>query len=115
MLEYIRDILESIKGFYAKVAYTSFPEGEKPKLPYICYYETDSANFRADNKVYMRISMVNIELYSKFKDVKSEELIEAKLNEECIPWDKSEDYIQSEKLYLVTYDIRIHKEEKDNG
>lgn len=101
------NILDSIPSFNGKVAYRSFPVGNAPDLPFICYLETSSNNAFADNTVYKKIKGIDIELYSENKDTTSESLIEQALEENMIPWEKDEDYIDSEKCLRVTYRLEI--------
>lgn len=101
------EILNSIPTFNGKVAYRAFPVGAAPELPFICYLETNSNNAFADNKVYKAIKGIDVELYSENKDVDSESLIENALAENMIPWEKSEDYIDSEKCLRVTYSLEV--------
>lgn len=100
-------MLTGINGFQNKVAYRAFPEKKAPKLPYICYYEEGTSNFFADNMVFPPISNVDIELYTSKKDKSSEALVEAELNKAGIPWERTETYIDSEKMYQITYFIDI--------
>ena len=100
-------ILTGITGFSNKVAYRAFPENEAPALPFICYFVTGSDNTIADNRVFVPHQNVTIELYTRNKDVTSEELLESALNNASIPWEKFEDYISSEHCYQITYSITI--------
>ena len=106
-LKELYNLLTSITGFTAKVCYRAFPEGAAPALPYIVYYVEQSDNFMADGKVYLQKNEVTIELYSQDKDVTSESALEAVLDANCIPWNKYEDYIDSEHMYMISYDITI--------
>lgn len=100
-------ILNGIIGFKDKVAYRAFKVGSAPALPFICYMETDTDNFFADNKVYRVIQDVDIELYSRAKDTASEALIESALETNNITWNKSEQYLSDENMYEVIYSITI--------
>lgn len=100
-------ILNSITGFDKKVAYRQWPEGQAPELPFIVYYAEGSDNVLADNKVYMPRTKVVIELYSVQKDTISEGLIESALNGNDIPWEKYEEYIESEHMLQISYEIII--------
>lgn len=100
-------ILSGITGFDKKVAYRAFPAGKAPELPFICYSVTGSDNFFADCKVYEVIHAIDVELYSKNKDVTSEGLIESALNDNNIGWNKYEEYISSEDVYEVVYSFEI--------
>ncbi len=100
-------MLNGITGFKDKVAYRAFPVGKTPELPFICYLDTYTSNFFADNKVYTVIQELDIELYSQLKDITSESLIEAELNAHDLTWQKSEEYIPSEDMYEVVYTITV--------
>jgi len=100
-------ILNSITGFNGKVAYRAFPEGNAPELPFICYLETNTNNVFADNKVYKKKTGIDIELYTENKDTVSENRIEEALNNNMIPWEKSEDYIDTEKCFQITYTLEV--------
>lgn len=106
-LSELKDNLNSISGFQGKVAYRAFPENKAPDLPFICYLENGSNNFSADNISYLKRKVVDIELYSKNKDISSEEVIEEKLDEMKLPFEKDETYIESEKCYEVIYTVEV--------
>ena len=99
-LEELAGMLEEI-GF--SFAYDHFAEGESPDPPFICYLLPGSDNFAADGRVYFRISEVRIELYTDRKDPGAEALVETVLDDAGIFYNKSEVWIQSEKLYEVLY------------
>ena len=88
-------------------AYDHFAEGESPKPPFICYLLPGSNNFAADGRVYFRINQVRIELYTDSKDLAVERKVEMVLDESGIFYNKSEVWIQSEKLYEVLYSFEV--------
>lgn len=100
-------ILNSITGFKDKVAYRMFPVGAAPALPFIVYYSQGTDNQFGDNKTYHVVEDINICLYSRQKDTTSESAIESALNNNNIPWNKSEAYIDSEECYEITYEITL--------
>lgn len=106
-LSELKDALNSISGFKGKVTYRAFPENEAPELPFICYLSGSSDNFSADNISYFKKTSVDIELYSKKKDIASEEAIESKLDEIGLPYEKDETYIASEQCYEVIYSVEV--------
>ena len=84
-------------------AYDHFAEGESPEPPFICYLLPGSDNFAADGRVYCKINDVNIELYTDTKDLSAEQQLEDVLDKYGIFYEKSETWIDSEKLYEVLY------------
>lgn len=87
--------------------YDHFAEGESPEPPFICYLLPGSDNFAADGQVYFRISEVRVELYTDRKDPDVEAKVEVVLDAAGIFYNKSEVWIQSEKLYEVLYSMEI--------
>lgn len=92
-----------IKEMGIPFAYDHFAEGEAPEPPFICYLLPGSDNFSADGKVYHRISEVRLELYTDFKDPDTERKVETALDGVGIFYNKTETWIDSEKLYEVLY------------
>ena len=84
-------------------AYDHFAEGESPEPPFLCYLLPGSDNFSADGKVYHKISEVRLELYTDYKDLASEQKVEDTLDAAGLFYNKTETWIDSEKLYEVLY------------
>ena len=97
------ELINILKETEIPFAYDHFAEGESPEPPFICYLLPGSNNFSADGKVYFKANEVDIELYTDFKDLTVEQKLEAVLDEHGIFYNKSETWIESEKLYEVLY------------
>ena len=100
-------LLEIVAEISIPSAYDHFAEGESPDPPFITYLLPGSDNFAADGKVYFRITEVHIELYTDEKNPEVEALVEAVLDEHGIFYDKTEVWIESEKLYEVLYSFEM--------
>ena len=99
----MEELLQILNETQIPFAYHHFAEGESPEPPFICYLLPGSNNFSADGKVYYKINEVHIELYTDLKDLAVEQQLEDVLNEHGIFYNKSETWIESEKLYEVLY------------
>ena len=88
-------------------AYDHFAEGESPEPPFICFLMPESDNFAADGRVYFKIDGYHIELYTDIKSPELENQLEAVLDERGIFYNKSEVWIESEKLYEVLYQFEM--------
>ena len=103
--------MDKLLGLMAEIpfpsAYDHFAEGESPEPPFITYLLPGSDNFAADGKVYFRVTEVHIELYTDEKNPEVEQQIEAVLDEHSIFYDKTEVWIESEKLYEVLYSFEM--------
>ena len=103
----MKDVLSILKETDLPFAYDHFAEGESPEPPFICYLLPGSNNFSADGKVYYKINEVHIELYTDLKDLAVEQQLEDVLDEHGIFYNKSETWIESEKLYEVLYTFEM--------
>lgn len=99
----MEELLQMLNEIQIPFAYHHFAEGESPEPPFICYLLPGSDNFSADGRVYYKINEVHIELYTDLKDLAVEQKVEDVLDEHGIFYNKSETWIESEKLYEVLY------------
>jgi hypothetical protein len=97
------DLMQLMEEIGLPFAYDHFAEGESPDPPFITFLLPGSDNFADDGKIYWKITEVHIELYTDEKNPETEALVEAVLDAHEIFYDKSEVWIESEKLYEVLY------------
>ena len=88
-------------------AYDHFAEGESPDPPFLLYLLPGSDNVAADGRVYFKINLVHLELYTDLKDTDLESRVEAVLDRHGIFYDKTEVWIESERLYEVLYSFEM--------
>ena len=100
-------LLSIIQAMDIPYAYDHFAEGEAVDPPFLCYLLPRSDNFSADGKAYFKANVVNIELYTDLKDLSVESQVEAVLDEHGIFYDRSEVWIENEKLYEVLYSFEL--------
>ena len=93
-------------------AYYQFPDGTGQACPFICFFFSDSNDLAAENTNYQKIRTLNIELYTDNKDFALEETVETVLNSNGLVYDRSESYLDSERMFMVVYttDILITEE-----
>ena len=100
-------LVEMLTALGLPYAYDHFAEGESPDPPFVCYLLPSSDNFSADGKVYYKINEVHIELYTDLKNPDLEQQLEDILDEASIFYNKTEVWIDSEKLYEVLYTFEM--------
>ena len=88
-------------------AYSHFAEGESPEPPFVCYLLPRSNNFSADGCVYHKLNVVYFEVYTDKKDRTLENRVEDVFDKNNIFYNKSEVWINSEKLYEVIYTFEL--------
>lgn len=100
-------LLKMLKDTGLPFAYDHFTEGEAVDPPFICYLLPGSHNFAADGKVYHKVSIVHLELYTDEKNPSLEQAVETVLDSGEVFYDKTEVWIGSEKLYEVLYTFEM--------
>lgn len=103
----MEEIVKILEETGLPFAYDHFVEGECPDPPFICYLVPNSDNFAADGKVYYKINETHIELYTDCKDLSAEQKLEDVLDANGIYYEKSEVWIEAEKLYEVLYTFEM--------
>lgn len=101
------DVITMLEEAGLPLAYDHFAEGESPDPPFLVFLYPGSDNMFADDTVFKKIDELNIELYTDVKDPETETQIEDILIAHDLPYEKSEVWIESEKLYEVLYQTQI--------
>lgn len=109
----LTEITEMIESFGLPCTYLQWEEGDAPALPYVAFYYPASRGEYADDTNYIQISQLNIELYTKSKNVELENQIIQILEQNSIPFESSETYLEDEKMYEVLFECEILIEEED--
>lgn len=99
------DIAALIEGIGYPAAYYQFEADTAKAPPFITYYYTGRSDFFADDSNYQRIANLVIELYTDAKDIEAEERVEEALR--GFTYSISEETIESERLYMVAYDMEV--------
>ena len=114
-----KEVFNAIKGITVStsttdtipVAYYAFPEDDPnnpaPSPPFIVYYYPGSNDLEADNTNYQMIRPLTVELYTDNKDFTVERQVETALKNAGFVYTRDETYIESEKLYLVSYETEV--------
>ena len=87
------------------VTYLAWPENGAPALPYICYLAEGANPMFADGRVYYSYDDVRVELYIELRDPVVEGKVETALA--GFHWKKNATYLDTEKCWMVTYDIEV--------
>lgn len=101
----LEELENQLKTTGFPVTYRAWPEKKAPPLPFICYLVAYSNNFSADSEVYHKTDHIQVELYTKLKDPEAEGKVEQALS--SFFWEKTEEYIDSEKCYQILYEIEV--------
>ncbi len=102
--EEFEKILDQI-GLPYRYHHFETPEAVAP--PFLAWICGEDNIFYADGKPYFLTQGIDLELYTDQKDFDLEKKVEAVLREHEIGWRKSEDYIETENMYEVLYEIEV--------
>lgn len=102
-----KEVATMIDTLKIPYAYYQFEEGTGQAPPFICFFYTSSNDLYADQSNYQKITSLSIELYTAEKDFALEEDVEDLLNNNGLTYYKEENYIDSEKMYQIAYDMEI--------
>ena len=83
----LSDFYNILKETGIPVAYQAFSEKDAPDLPIMVYTVPYSNNFSADGAVYKRINHIQIDLYTKNKELETEDKVENALS--SFYWNKA--------------------------
>ena len=102
-----KEISQMIAGAGLPYAYYQFPEDTPQVPPFICFFFSNTDDVFADDSNYQRIAQLNIELYTNVKDFELEASLEEILANNNLTYYKEENYIDSEKLYQIAYEMEV--------
>lgn len=88
-------------------AYYQFTADTAVAPPFVCFYFDESNDEPADNQNWSKIRTLYIELYTDTKDFSLEATVEAVLANNDQFYSRSEDYLDSERMMMVTYQMQV--------
>ena len=97
------EISQMISAVGIPYAYHHFEEGSGQQPPFITFYYQGDDDFIADNINYQAIRPLTIELYTDNKDFALEAAVESVLTANDLAFSRTEVFIDSEQMYMVTY------------
>lgn len=111
-----KEVATMVAGIGVPYAYYQFPEGTDQACPFVCFYFERSNDLVADDTNYQKIRPLVIELYTDNKDFSMEATVESALNSNGLVYAREETYLDTERMYMVTYMTEIViTEEINNG
>lgn len=114
------EVVAMVQKINLPCAYDHFAEGESPDPPFVVFLFPASDNFFADGTVYHQQTELAIELYTDIKQPQHERSVEKVLASNGIPWNKTEEWIEDERLYevryatVIDYDSTADEEKEEN-
>lgn len=101
------EVANMINTIGVPFAYYQFPNNTEQACPFVCFFFGLSNDLAADNTNFQKIRELNIELYTDNKDFQLEETVESVLNRNGLVFTREESYLDSERMYMVTFTTQI--------
>lgn len=102
-----QEVAAVVRSIGLPYAYYQFPEGTEMAPPFVVYFYTYTDDLMADNRNYQRIPKLSIELYTAEKDFEQEAALEKVLEQNGFSYYKEENYIDSEKMWQIAYEMEV--------
>ena len=99
------DLMEALRELDLDVAYGEFKQSTSP--PFCIVLEDENDDLYADNSNHKKITSCSIEYYNDIKHPPTEEMIEDKLDEMGLTYQKRGTPIESESMFQIVYDLQI--------
>lgn len=102
-----KEIASMIESIGLPYAYYQFSEDTAEAPPFVVFFYSHTADQYADDLNYQRIEQLNVELYTSEKDFEIEARIEKLLNDHGLTYYREENYLDSEKMYQIAYEMEV--------
>lgn len=103
----LKEVAAMVAEIGLPYAYYAFPEGTEQPTPFVCFYYPGSDDLAADNSNYCTINELTIELYTDEPRFDLMTQIQSVLAAHGLTWTWTEDWIESERMVLVTYQTEV--------
>lgn len=88
-------------------AYYQFSDKTAQPTPFCCFFYANDNDFKADDSNYQKIEHLIIELYTDDKDFALEQTVESVLASHGMVWTRDEEWIESERMLEVVYEMDV--------
>ena len=104
--DFYKNLVEALE---LPTTYREFSEEESETLetPYCVYFIDEVETLEADNMVYWSKDILMLEIYTDNKDLELESKVETFLDENELVYEKGEDHVPQEQLFIVHYKFSI--------
>jgi len=102
-----KEIATMVGSIGVPFSYYQFSEDTAEAPPFVCFYFPGDSDLKADDSNYATIRPLTIELYTDNKDFTLEATVEGVLASNGLPYSRDETYIESEKLYMTTFQTEV--------
>lgn len=101
------EVAQMLRSVGIPTVYHHFAENTGQEPPFICFYYPNDDDFKADNTNYRAINELIVELYTDTTDFTLQAQLEAVLTGAGLVYSKTEEYLDTERMYMETYTTEV--------
>lgn len=101
------EVYTMIQSIGLPCAYYQFPDDTPQAPPFVVWFFSVNTDVKADNTNYVDKEVLNIELYTKYRDFEQEEAVEAVLIANGFCYGKEAAHVDSEKMWQISYESEV--------
>lgn len=102
-----KEIYEIVESIGLPFAYYEFPEDTEQSPPFVVWFFSVNTDVMADNENYVDKEVLNIELYTVYRDFEKEKTVEDVLKLNGFTYSKEANFIQSERIWQIAYESEV--------
>lgn len=101
------EVYTMIQSIGLPCAYYEFPDNTPQSPPFVCWFYAVNTDVMADNENYVDKEMLNIELYTSYRDFEQEQAVEAVLKANGFTYAKEPSFVESERIWQISYESEV--------
>ena len=101
------DVYTMIQSVGLPCAYYQFPDDTPQAPPFVCWFFSVNTDVFADDENYVDKEVLNIELYTSYRDFEKEQAVEAVLKANGFSYAKESAFIDGEKMWQISYESEV--------
>ena len=100
-------IYTMIQSIGLPCAYYQFPDNTPQAPPFVCWFFSVNTDVFADNENHVDKEVLNIELYTSYRDFETEKAVEAVLKAHGFTYAKEASFIDGERIWQISYESEV--------
>ena len=100
-------IYTMIQSIGLPCAYYQFADNTPQAPPFVCWFFSVNTDAFAENENYVDKEVLNIELYTSYRDFDTEKAIESILANNGFTYAKEPAFVDAEKIWQISYESEV--------
>lgn len=102
-----QEVYEIVNSIGLPCAYYQFSDDTPQAPPFVVWFFSVNDDVKADNTNYVDKEVLNVELYTAYRDFDQEKAVEAILNANGFCYAKEASFVESEKIWQISYESEV--------